>query len=106
MNTTAQGHPVPVGYGRLMVGGGLVSAGVSIDQIMAGYRRVRTNKTTTKQYYDLGGTLFLLDGPLPANVYRKSLIAYDPEGYTNGVLVRPLYTYRIYYYEITQELIT
>jgi predicted phage tail protein len=30
-NTTAQGNPVPVGYGRLIVGAAMISAGVSID---------------------------------------------------------------------------
>jgi predicted phage tail protein len=49
VNTTAQGHPVPIGYGRLRVGGGIVSAGISIDQIMAGFKRV--SRTTTRNYY-------------------------------------------------------
>jgi predicted phage tail protein len=29
VNTTAQGHPVPVGYGRLIVGSAVISAGIS-----------------------------------------------------------------------------
>lgn len=30
-NTVAQGNPVPVGYGKLLVGGEVISAGISID---------------------------------------------------------------------------
>lgn len=33
VNTTAQGHPVPVGYGRLRVGSQVVSSGLSVEQI-------------------------------------------------------------------------
>ncbi len=33
VNTTAQGQPVPIGYGRLIVGGAVISAGISIDDI-------------------------------------------------------------------------
>lgn len=33
VNTTAQGHPVPVGYGRLIVGGAVISANITVDDI-------------------------------------------------------------------------
>lgn len=33
VNTTAQGHPVAVGYGRLRIGSQVVSAGLSVEQI-------------------------------------------------------------------------
>lgn len=33
VNTVAQGHPVPVGYGRLRVGSQVISAGLSAEQI-------------------------------------------------------------------------
>lgn len=32
VNTTAQGHPVPVGYGRLIVGSAVISAGISVEE--------------------------------------------------------------------------
>jgi predicted phage tail protein len=35
VNTTAQGHPVPVGYGRLIVGSAVISAGIDVDEIPA-----------------------------------------------------------------------
>lgn len=35
VNTTAQGHPVPVGYGRLRIGSQVVSVGLSTEQIPA-----------------------------------------------------------------------
>lgn len=33
VNTSAQGQPVPIGYGRLMVGGAIISAGFSTEEI-------------------------------------------------------------------------
>ena len=35
VNTTAQGHPVPVGYGRLVVGSAVISAGIDVDEVPA-----------------------------------------------------------------------
>lgn len=33
VNTTAQGHPVPIGYGRLRVGSAVISVGVATEDI-------------------------------------------------------------------------
>lgn len=33
VNTSAQGQPVPICYGRLIVGGGVVSAGIAVSQL-------------------------------------------------------------------------
>lgn len=35
VNTTSQGYPVPVGYGRMMVGSAVISAGISVEDIEA-----------------------------------------------------------------------
>lgn len=35
VNTTAQGHPVPVGYGRLRIGSAVISAGITTEEISA-----------------------------------------------------------------------
>lgn len=35
VNTTAQGYPVPVGYGRMIVGSAVISAGISVEDIQA-----------------------------------------------------------------------
>ena len=35
VNTTAQGQPVPVGYGRMIVGSAVISAGISVEDITA-----------------------------------------------------------------------
>ena len=32
VNTLAQGHPVPVGYGKLMVGSAVISAGLTVEE--------------------------------------------------------------------------
>jgi predicted phage tail protein len=47
VNTTAQGHPVPVGYGRLIVGGAVISGGITIEQQKEGFERVKTTQTVT-----------------------------------------------------------
>jgi predicted phage tail protein len=33
INTMAQGHPVPVGYGEMIVGSAVISAGIDIDEV-------------------------------------------------------------------------
>ena len=35
VNTTAQGNPVPVGYGRMIIGSAVVSAGITADDYQA-----------------------------------------------------------------------
>lgn len=35
VNTSAQGQPVPVGYGRMLVGSAVISAGISVEDITA-----------------------------------------------------------------------
>lgn len=108
VNTTAQGHPVPIGYGRLRVGGGIVSAGVNIDQIMAGYRRVRVERTAEYSYYMYNGQLYptFLTPADPANVYRRELVSFTKDGYNPfGGGPWDLYVYRLYYYEIITELV-
>jgi predicted phage tail protein len=35
VNTTAQGQPVPVGYGRMIVGSAVISAGIDVDELAA-----------------------------------------------------------------------
>ena len=35
VNTTSQGQPIPIGYGRLRVGGAIISAGIDTDEIPA-----------------------------------------------------------------------
>lgn len=35
VNTTAQGHPVPIGYGRMMVGSAVISAGIYVEEAAA-----------------------------------------------------------------------
>jgi predicted phage tail protein len=111
VNTTAQGHPVPLGYGRLLIGGGIVSAGVSIDQIMAGFKRVRYDRTTTRSYYMYNGRLNLVafSAAEPANTYRKELLTFTKGGYDNPFGGEPidadLYVYTLYYYEIVTEVV-
>lgn len=33
VNTTAQGHPVPVGYGRMIIGSAVISAGIVAEEL-------------------------------------------------------------------------
>lgn len=107
VNTTQQGHPVPVGYGRLLIGGGIVSAGVSIDQIMAGFRDVRYDRTTTRTYYYSIGTYRLAPGESaePSNIYRREQTSFTPFGLVVGGVPYHKYVFTLYYYEIVREVI-
>lgn len=108
VNTTAQGHPVPVGYGRLIVGGGIISAGISIDQIMAGYRRIKTEAVTTREFYIYSNnkrTLKVGQPALPENIYREELVSFEEDGYELLGEHYDSYVYKIYYYQITLELV-
>jgi predicted phage tail protein len=111
VNTTNQGHPVPVGYGRLLIGGGIVSAGISIDQIMAGYRRVRVERTTTRIYYRQAGSMtdtFKLapgEAAEPSGVFRKEQLSYQWKGITISGHLYDKYVFTLYYYETVTEAI-
>jgi predicted phage tail protein len=103
VNTTNQGHPVPVGYGRVLVGGGIISAGISIDQIMAGYRKVVTEATTTISAITHEDNY--TESP-PANWFRKELISYTKAGSVEpGVPLFDNWQWKFYYYVTTLELI-
>jgi predicted phage tail protein len=103
VNTTNQGHPVPVGYGRVLVGGGIISAGISIDQIMAGYRKVVTEATTTISAITHEDNY--TESP-PTNWFRKELISYTKAGSVEpGVPLFDNWQWKFYYYVTTLELI-
>lgn len=57
VNTTAQGVPVPVGYGRLIVGSAVVSAGITVDQVPT-TQTGPTNLSATVTYNGTGYTLY------------------------------------------------
>ena len=44
VNTTAQGNPVPIGYGRLIVGSAVISAGITIDDISSDAHEINTDQ--------------------------------------------------------------
>lgn len=109
VNTLAQGHPVPVGYGRLIVGGAVISGGLTIEQIKAGYKRVKVDKTI-----EGWSQSFKPDGPYwqdayagagavpvkpPANTYKKTKIGETTTG--SGLFIVTWYKYRFTYYEWT-----
>lgn len=48
VNTTAQGHPVPVGYGKMIIGGAVISAGISMTQLQGG--SVRKSRIITRDF--------------------------------------------------------
>jgi predicted phage tail protein len=47
INTMAQGHPVPIGYGEMIVGSAVISAGVDIDQVAIPQDPAETGPTWT-----------------------------------------------------------
>lgn len=103
VNTTNQGHPVPIGYGRVLVGGGIVSAGISIDQIMAGYRRVQTPATVIVTAASSESNY--LSSP-PAGWYRRELVSFQKADSSGpGSPPYDIWYWRFYYYVTTLELI-
>ncbi len=101
VNTTAQGHPVPVGYGRLIVGGAVISAGISLSQLRTGFKKVKT--TMIREVYLIYGTNDLLsipdNGPVPANWYHRVSTGVFEGGF--GIPKSERYNY--YYYEWVLE---
>ncbi len=70
VNTTAQGHPVPVGYGRMTVGGALISAGISVRQLRRGFIEKQVERVIVRTRWDSGAVY----GPFPPrNYYKKTL---------------------------------
>ena len=95
VNTEAQGHPVPLLYGRLTVGSAIISAGINIDQIKQGYKIVMVPATVDIQANDYPENLM---APPPANFYRQELLEY----YNGGVT--QTWRFRFYYYIETRVL--
>lgn len=71
VNTIAAGHPVPVGYGRMIVGGAVVSAGISTEQLKMGQKRVQTASTVTVSISRLTGQVPPLSPKIPANWFKR-----------------------------------
>lgn len=93
VNTTAQGHPVPLAYGRLRVGSAIVSAGISVEQIPANIATV-----------DLVSKNDAVASNAPRFYFNRELLSTVPV-YSVVTRVNPtpnfLYnntTYRYYYY--------
>jgi predicted phage tail protein len=53
VNTTAQGQPIAVGYGRLIVGSAVISAGISVDELVS----PQAAQDAKIRSYGYGGTL-------------------------------------------------
>lgn len=90
VNTTAQGHPVPIGYGRLIVGGAVISASISIDVQKSGFIRVASTSVQRNyssssygdnppKYYALG-TLEESSWRIPPENYYKRVKVSDVGG--------------------------
>lgn len=60
VNTEAQGHPVPLCYGRMLVGSAVISAGIEADDYApatSGVDRGDPDGNRKKNYYDVAGAL-------------------------------------------------
>lgn len=70
VNTTAQGHPVPVGYGIMIVGGAVISASISTETLLAGkeYQTQESYKDVWS-FYDSNS----YQEPIPPNYTRREL---------------------------------
>jgi predicted phage tail protein len=98
VNTTLQGQPVPIAYGQVICGSAVVSAGITLDQLQAGFRSVLT-ELTVDVYSTLLETNY--DTPPPSTTYRIELLEpktfYDPDG-PGGALGYYRWKWRFYYY--------
>lgn len=97
VNTTAQGHPVPIGYGRLRVGSAVISASVTNKSIMSGYRRVKVERWIECVAYVTPDSFDYLNTPPPGWV-RRELIE-------QGQYYLEYWKYRYFYLETQLEWI-
>ncbi|MGZ3743536.1 MAG: tail assembly protein [Pseudobdellovibrionaceae bacterium] len=110
VNTTAQGHPVPVGYGRMVVGSAVISAGLSVHSLMAGY--VTKTREATIDLISLGSPDSIYVGNVPANYFLRELLETGTKTVTlySGELSFQsqvtYWKYRYHYYETYMELQT
>ena len=92
VNTSLQGQAVSLAYGRVICGSAVVSAGISLEQIKAGFKVVRTESTVDidAQVSESG----YVTTP-PANWYKRELLSKEKPGFVW------IYHYRFYYYTET-----
>lgn len=91
VNTQAQGWPVPIGYGIMMVGGAVISASISIETLLAGYEyEIQETYRDIWSYHRDDNTM----EPVPPNYTSRVLqeTVVDPDTYTK-------WRYRYYYTE-------
>lgn len=96
VNTTAQGHPVPVGYGRLIVGGAVISAGISLEQTKEGFYKTKTERTRIVSLLYGTNTPTLGSPAIPGNWYKRVFLGIGFSG-----LQGSYQNYEYYYYEWT-----
>ncbi len=77
INTTAQGNPVAIGYGRLLIGSAVISAGITLEQLKAGFTRVRSEGAILVDFSNrYPGHFWVGQGynHIPANWYKRLYI--------------------------------
>ncbi len=90
VNTSAQGNPVPICYGEMLIGSAIISAGITTEQLQKGFvekQVVRTADRTATVTEDN------LNAPPPDNYYRKELLQYYM------IVDVEAWDFRYYYYE-------
>jgi predicted phage tail protein len=106
VNTVQQGYPVPIGYGRLVVGSAVVSAGIDVTQIKQGFKRVKNNQTIAVRIIRATGVQWLGDGVdntvIPANWFARIIItpnvstSYTPPLGQSGIVDKYNYEYFVW----------
>ncbi len=81
VNTSAQGHPVSVGYGKLLIGSAVISAGITLEQIKQGFKRIKSEQTTDVNVYNFTNTPSS-GGEIPANWFKKDYLQDNFDGTT------------------------
>jgi predicted phage tail protein len=104
VNTTAQGHAVPVLYGRMTVGSAVISASITTHSELAGYRYSSTPKTVDISAWGPDDNYLT---PPPANWTSRELVSvsYSAPSGSGEFYVPPIpnYVWRFTYYEILER---
>lgn len=76
INTNAQGHPVPLCYGIMRVGGAVISASIQTENLLAGYVYEDQEDFVEAVAWNTDTNYA---GPIPSNITRRELLAFTPK---------------------------
>lgn len=104
VNTVAQGHPVPVCYGRMLVGGAVISASIRTESIMAGY--IYADVEMSVEATSVEKETNILEPKPPASWHKKEQVSFtpkdpnvNPNDYWGNYINHDRWVFRYFYYK-------